>query len=112
MAKGDVERNILLNGMSSTYTRWIHHGEGNVVHVLEELVYVDAHFNPLEHDYNAAGRVEDILRDLMGAEVPCNDVAASDGNPSSNHESVFKALMEEAKHELYPGCTQFARFSF
>lgn len=37
---------------------------------------------------------------------------AGDGNPSSNHESVFKTLMEEAKHELYPGCTQFSRFSF
>jgi len=29
-----------------------------------------------------------------------------------NHESVFKALMEEAKQELYPGCTHFTRFSF
>lgn len=112
MAQRDVERHILLNGMSSTYTRWIHHGEANDVHVLEEPVDVDPHSNPIEHENNAADRVEDILTDLMGAQVPCNNAATGDGNPSSNHESVFKTLMEEAKHELYPGCTQFSRFSF
>jgi hypothetical protein len=82
MAKSDVEMHILLNGMSSTYIRWIHHGEGNDVHVLEEAVHVDAHSNPVEHDNNAADRfdsnaadrVEDVLRDLIGVEVPCNDV--------------------------------------
>jgi hypothetical protein len=74
MAKSDVERHILLNGMSNTYTRWIHLGEGNDVHVLEEPVHVDAHSNPVEHDNNDADRfhsnttdrVEDVLRDLMG----------------------------------------------
>lgn len=84
MAISDVERHILLNGMSSTYTRWIHHGEGHDVHVLEEPVDVDAHSNPGEHENNAADRVEDILRDLMGAEVPLHDIADGDGNPSSN----------------------------
>jgi hypothetical protein len=77
MAKSDVERHILLNGMSSTYTRWIHHGEGNDVHVLEEAAHVDAHSNPIEHDNNvadrfdsnAAERVEDVLRDLMGVDT-------------------------------------------
>lgn len=54
MAQRDVERHILLNGMSSTYTRWIHHGEANDVHVLEEPVDVDPHSNPIEHENNAA----------------------------------------------------------
>jgi hypothetical protein len=120
MAKSDVERHILLNGMSNTYTTWIHHGEGNDVHVLEEAVHVDANSNPIEHDNNAADRfdnnaaerVEDVLRDLMGVKVPYNDVVARDGNPSSDHQSVFKALVEEAKQELYASCTQFLRFSF
>jgi hypothetical protein len=102
-----------MNGMSSTYTRWCHHGEDNDVHVLEGGgEHVDAHYNPVDDDNNAADRVEDILSDLMGAEVPSNDVAPEDDNPSGNHESVFKALMEEAKQQLYPGCTQFTRFSF
>ena len=49
----------------------------------------------------------------MGVELPSSDVPARDGNNGDgNHEdgsykSVFAALMEEAKHELYPGCTQF-----
>jgi hypothetical protein len=113
MCQSDVRRHILMNGMSSTYTRWCHHGEDNDVHVLEGGgEHVDAHYNPVDDDNNAADRVEDILSDLMGAEVPSNDVAPEDDNPSGNHESVFKALMEEAKQQLYPGCTQFTRFSF
>jgi hypothetical protein len=69
---------------------------------------MDADSNPLEPENNAADRVEDIFRDLMGVEFPSNDVADRDGN----HESVFTAMMEEAKHELYPSCTQFSKFSF
>jgi len=48
MGKGDVERHILLNGMCSTYTRWIHHGESSDVHVLDEPIHVDAKSNPLD----------------------------------------------------------------
>jgi hypothetical protein len=113
MSQDDVRRHILVNGMSSTYTRWSHHGEANDVHVLEEPVeHLFAHNNHSEHEQNAAHGVEDILRDLKGTEVPSNDVAVEDENPSSNHESIFKSLMEEAKQQLYPGCTQFTRFSF
>jgi hypothetical protein len=87
--------------------------ESSDVHVLDELVHVDADSNRLELENNAADRVVDIFRDLMGVEFPSNDVAARDGNHGDgNHESVFTAMMEEAKHELYPGCTQFSKFSF
>jgi hypothetical protein len=113
MAANDVERHTLLNGMSSTYTRWILHGGGSDVHVLEEPVHLDAdHLQPLEHDNNCLDRVNDMLRDLMGAELPCKDVPDGDGNPSSTHEFVFKTLMEEAKQELYLDYTEFSRFSF
>jgi hypothetical protein len=53
MGTRDVERHILLNGMCSTYTRWIHHGESSDVHGLDEPVHVDAHSNPLEPENNA-----------------------------------------------------------
>ena len=35
-----VERHILMNGMESTYTRWIHHLENFNVHVVEHLIDV------------------------------------------------------------------------
>ena len=117
MGTRDVERHILLNGMCSTYTRWIHHGESSDVHVLDEPVHVDADSNPLEPENNA-DRVEDIFTDLMGVELPSSDVAAGDGNDGDgnhgdgNHNSVFAAFLEEAKHELYAGCSQFSKFSF
>jgi hypothetical protein len=117
MSQDDVRRHILVNGMSSTYTRWSHHGEANDVDILEEPVeHVGAHNNQWEHEESAADGVEDILRDLMGAEVAvedeANDVEVEHENPSSNHESIFKSLMEQAKQQLYPGCTEFTRFSF
>ena len=114
MDKSDVKRHILLSGMSSTYTKWIHHGESSDVHVLEQPADVDPHSNPMEYGDNAADRLDDMLADLTGAELHSNDVQDEDedGNPSDNHESVFKKLMEEAKQELYPGCSQFTKFSF
>ena len=38
MPQSDVQRHLLLNGMCSTYTRWILHGESSNIHVLEEPV--------------------------------------------------------------------------
>ena len=54
----------------------------------------------------------------MGVQLPSRDVATGDGTDGDgnhgdhNHNSVFAALMEEAKHELYPGYSQFSKFSF
>jgi hypothetical protein len=108
IAKSEVQRHLLLNGMSSTYTRWVNHGESNDVHVLEQPVDVDH----MVHENNDVDRVEDILTDLEGTFVPSNEAPADEGNQSSNPESVFKTLMEEAKLELYPGCSEFTKFSW
>jgi hypothetical protein len=41
LQQNEVERHLLLNGMSSTYSRWIDHGEGSNIHVLEQLAIVE-----------------------------------------------------------------------
>jgi len=111
----DVERHLLLNGMSSTYTRWIKHGEDNNVYVLEEPVPEDGNDNSLEEPVHD-DPLDEMLRDLVGPEH-VNDDGHEDGNPSNGNPSNeaasrFKHLIEEAKRELYPGCTNFSRLTF
>jgi hypothetical protein len=66
----------------------------------------------MEHDNNDVDRVDDILTDLHNTFVPFNETTTSDRNPSSNPDCCFKTLMEEAKLELYPGCSEFSKFSW
>ena len=108
--QNDVQRHLLLNGMSSTYTRWINHGEGSDVHVLEEPVQEDRNVNSLEEPVHDDG-LDGMLRDLVGSEH-VNDDGHGDGNPSNDAASRFKQLIEEAQRELYPGCTNFSRLTF
>ena len=62
LEQNEVERHLLLNGMSSTYTRWIDHGEDRNIHVLEEVAEAedanDVSFVP-EHT-NGDGGLEDM----------------------------------------------------
>jgi hypothetical protein len=108
--QNDVERHLLLYGMSSTYTRWINHGEGSDVHVLEELVLEDGNDNSLEEPVHDDG-LDGMLRDLVSSEH-VNDDGHDHGNPSNEAASRFKHLIEEAKRDLYPGCTNFSRLTF
>jgi len=66
-----VEKHILMNGMESTYTRWIHHGESFDVDVVEHLV--DVHDNDdssihgiceMDDGNCGADRFEEMLQDL------------------------------------------------
>jgi len=108
--QNDAERHLLLNGMSTTYTRWINHEEGSDVHVLEEPVPKDGNDNSLEEPVHDDG-LDAMLRDLVSSEH-VNDDGHDDGNPSNDAASRFKHLIEEAKHELYLGCTNFSRLTF
>jgi hypothetical protein len=100
----------MLNGMSSTYTRWIHHGEDSNVHVFEEPVHEDENDISLEEPVHDDG-LDEMLRDLVGS-GHVNDEGHEDGNPSNDAASRFKQLIEEAQRELYPGCTNFSRLTF
>jgi hypothetical protein len=108
--QNDVQRHLMLNGMSSTYTRWIHHGEDSNVHVFEEPVHEDENDNSLEEPVHDDG-LDEMLRDLVGS-GHVNDEGHEDGNPSNDAASRFKQLIEEAQRELYPGCTNFSRLTF
>ena len=103
--QNEVGRHLLLNGMSSTYTRWINHGESSSVHVLEEPILEDGNDNSLEEPVHDDG-LNHMLSDLVGLEH-VNVGGHDHGNPSNEAASRFKTLIEEAKRDLYPGCTIF-----
>ena len=64
-----VHKHILLNGMDSTYTRWVNHGEDIDVDVNKNPVDMhDNDYGAAEDDSNAADRFGGILRDLHTAE--------------------------------------------
>ncbi|CAN6245658.1 unnamed protein product [Urochloa humidicola] len=125
--------------MDSSYTRWVHHGEDfNNVDVSEQPI--DVHYNAdlvgssygenLRDDGSAdlAGSIPgkdvreddsvDHLEGLLGdlhaaAEEGRQDAENEDGDAEPHDkESFYRRVMEEAKHQLYPGCITFSSFSF
>ncbi|WVZ57842.1 hypothetical protein U9M48_008180 [Paspalum notatum var. saurae] len=106
----DVQKHILLYGMLSTYTRWIHHGEQSEVHVLEDPVQRNA-----VDENNCDGKFEDMLNDLYRSQEPDGNASLHEdrnqaASQTGGNESVFATMMEEAKRELYPGCTKFTSY--
>ena len=95
-----VQRYLLMNGMQSSYTKWIHHGEELDVDVVEMHVTDDGAGHDGDID---AVRFEELLEGLQTAAVEEGGIA---------DDLFLTNLMAEAKRELYPGCTKFSKFSF
>lgn len=113
-----VKKHILMNGMETTYTRWIHHGESLDVNVIEHPIDMnennDGSTTMVTEDDNYGDRLEGILGDLQTAAAQArpdveNQVGAEEPR---DKESFLNIVMREAKRQLYPGCTKFSRFSF
>jgi len=89
--QNEVERHLLLNGMSNTYSKWINHREASDVHVLEEpSVLEDANVDSfVSEDTNDCG-LEVMLGELDRSEQHGNEAGQDEGNPSSDAASHFK----------------------
>ncbi|WVZ98199.1 hypothetical protein U9M48_043668 [Paspalum notatum var. saurae] len=105
--KGHVEDHLYIHGMASTYTRWIYHGEPlegiiteNRSHSDEQLGFNDdvGLNQDVEDDPNDG--IPEMVKELFNPE-----------DEASARKSMFAALLEEMKHELYPGAA-YTRFSF
>jgi hypothetical protein len=99
-----VNRYILLNGMESSYTWWIHHGERLDV---DEVEYLDdVHDNDdgfiheeegVTEDYSA-DRLEAVLGDLQNAAEQARQDGGNDGgqdqdgDAESHHKVIFLKL--------------------
>ena len=115
-----VRKHLLMYGMETTYTRWIHHGESLDVNVIEHHIDIHEDDDGSTHGVgvtegdNYGDRLEGILGDLQNAAAQARlDVENEVGTEEPlDKESFLKIVMREAKHQLYPGCTKFSRFSF
>jgi hypothetical protein len=102
LQQNEVERHLLLSGMSSTYTRWIDHGEDS------KAVVEDANVDSSVPEHTNDCGLDGMLGKLIRSEQHGNEDRPEDGN--ENVASQFKQLIEDAKRELYPGCMNFSRF--
>ncbi|WVZ56366.1 LOW QUALITY PROTEIN: hypothetical protein U9M48_006912, partial [Paspalum notatum var. saurae] len=110
-----VEDHIYIYGMSSTYTRWIYHGEPLIAETNENVEHGIHNPGPMDtnsideittHDYyhdddsNGDDGIPKLLRDLYTA-----------ADKDESHPK-FEKILEDAKCALYPGSTKFTKFSF
>ncbi|XP_044442192.1 uncharacterized protein [Triticum aestivum] len=107
-----VNKHILTNGMETTYTHWIYHGEDFDADVIEHPV--DVH--DIEDGNNGDDQFDEMFGDLctavqQGQKETEDEDGNNDANPSEN-ESFLANVKKEAKRHLYHGCTKFSRFSF
>jgi hypothetical protein len=81
-----VNRNILLNGMFSSYTQWIHHGERLDVDVIEYLDDVHDNDDGFIHE---EGVIEDYRGDrleaVLGDQQNATEQARRDGGNEDGH---------------------------
>jgi hypothetical protein len=110
LAQGTVEDHLLLNGMASTYDRWIHHGEpleaGNDaqthhddgIDFVESVLQENAGLE--EEDGYEDDRIPDLLKDLYESE-----------DRVDGQKSMFAEVLEEARRAAHEG-GKFSRFTF
>ena len=105
--KVQVEGHLYIHGMSSTYTRWVHHGEPLEVVPHDEIDdHVDEH-SSLNEDFGMSVDEEDDPDDGIHCMVEELYTAEEEGK---GKESMFAILLEEMKQELHPSdpCTRFS----
>jgi hypothetical protein len=88
-----VERHILMNGMESTYTRWIHHGENLDVYVDNCSIEVQAYgllneSGMTEHNNYDDGNLNGLLQDLHNTEKDKQD-NENENDPEPNDKESF-----------------------
>ena len=115
-SQDEVEEDIHINGMSRIYTRWIEHGEGDdndvdqdggTLAIEQDLSWDENDQAPLDDEVQGEDVIEDSARGVQGL-IQDLYTAASHGHSGN----LYKEIMEEAKRELYPGCTEESRLSF
>ena len=116
-SQDEVQEDIEINGMSRSYTRWIDHGEGDddveqdddgeLAVVPKDMSWEGNDQATLDDEGQAKDVIEDSARGVQGL-IQDLHTAASPGFGGN----LYKETMEEAKRELYPGCTEESRLTF
>ena len=107
-----VEQHLIRYGFSSSYNRWIHHGDEveGVSHVQPDMCS-DSNGCAINDNY-VDDEINDAINDMHGPrnkEVNSNE---SIGHEIGRNGKNIDYLFSEAHRELYPGCTKFSALSF
>jgi hypothetical protein len=117
-SQDEVQEDIEINGISRWYTRWVYHGEGDIDVQEDDDGTLAVGYEYMSWDGNKQaplddeGQAKDVILDdsERGVQGLIQDLytAASHGVGGN----LYQRIMEEAKRELYPGCTEESRLSF
>jgi hypothetical protein len=112
-SQDEVQEDIEINGISRCYTKWVYHGEEDFDVEEDDDVTLDVEYMswygqaPLDDGQTEDAILDDSDRGVQGL-IQDLYTAASHGVGGN----LYKQIMEEAKRELYPGCTEESRLSF
>jgi hypothetical protein len=113
--------------MSRCYTRWVHHGEEYIVAGHNQDGENAAVVEYMSWDVNDQAAVDEEVQDVLLDQAPLDEDVLDEGargvqgliqdlRDAGSHGgfggNLYKKIMEEAKRELYPGCTEESRLSF
>ncbi|WVZ83970.1 hypothetical protein U9M48_031056 [Paspalum notatum var. saurae] len=109
-----VEDHIYIYGMSRTYTKWVYHGEPLIAEDNEVAQQEIQDAGPMvinsfdeNHapNYHSDDDGDDGIPELLGDLYRGVD-------KDKNSRPKFTNILEDAKCALYPGCSNFSKFSF
>ncbi|KAL0559314.1 hypothetical protein IC582_003922 [Cucumis melo] len=114
-----VERHLLTVGISPSYVNWIYHGERvNLPRGLERVATHLHHDDEGTSNLFEQNEMLDLLNDLQ---VPIENEEETEeafenempfDDDQQDTTSLFEDLMNEARNELYPGCSKFSSLNF
>ncbi|GJN13237.1 hypothetical protein PR202_ga31585 [Eleusine coracana subsp. coracana] len=113
---GLLEDHLYIHGMASTYDRWIYHGEPSEVEIARSGSHMDdqtsfsGDVGTDEGEEDPDDRLPDMFSDLYTVEAQGPEQSQAQGPEEGT--SMFAAVLEEMKKELYPGCASISKFSF
>ncbi|XXG72632.1 hypothetical protein AAC387_Pa07g1687 [Persea americana] len=118
-----IQEHLLFNGIMTSYTTWIHHGEQMPMNVEgvhnddsdDEGGSVQGGLSDMED--NPRDELPELLEDIYRGVLmddDLGDLGFGHGFDSVGQENVqkFEKLLKDAQRALYPGCTKFTLLSF
>jgi len=118
-----VEQHLFTYGISPLYSKWVYHGEAINLGSLERGG-TSSVGDGLSRECNADDEDDDIfglLTDLQGPMIRSEENTDDEEDfedeipenvEEMNTSNIFDDLMDEARNQLYPGCTKFSSLNF
>ncbi|XP_041025345.1 uncharacterized protein LOC121265733 [Juglans microcarpa x Juglans regia] len=109
----EVETHLFIKGINPNYTQWIFHGEDETTlyvsdgDIDDDIIEEDDYIDDMQH------MLDDIWSGTF-VDVPQDSTPTPNRPPITVDSPVpsFDQLLEDARHPLFDGCTEFSKLSF